>query len=39
MDEAHLTTRYILEGIKRFVSERESRLRRLHDLVAAADRT
>jgi transketolase len=39
MDEAHLTTPYILEGIGRFVRDRESRLRRLHDLVAAADRS
>ena len=38
MDEAHLTTPHILEGIGRFVRDRESRLRRLHDLVAAADR-
>ncbi len=39
MDEAHLTTAYILEGIGRFVRDRESRLQRLRDLVAAADRT
>jgi transketolase len=39
MDEAHLTTAYILEGIGRFVRDRESRLQRLHDLVIAADRT
>ena len=38
MDEAHLTTPYILEGIGRFVRDRESRLQRLHDLVIAADR-
>jgi transketolase len=38
MDEAHLTTSYILEGIGRFVRDRASRLQRLHDLVAAADR-
>jgi transketolase len=38
MDEAHLTTPFIVEGITRFVRERESRLRRLHDLVTAADR-
>jgi transketolase len=38
MDEAHLTTAYILEGISRFVRDRETRLRRLHDLVDAADR-
>jgi hypothetical protein len=29
---------YLLDGIRRFVGDRESRLRRLHDLVAAADR-
>ncbi len=39
MDEAHLTTPYILEGITRFVRDRERRLQRLHDMVAAADRT
>jgi transketolase len=39
MDEAHLTTAFILEGISRFVRDRESRLRRLHELVAAADRS
>ena len=39
MDEAHLTTAYILEGIGRFVRDRESRLQRLRDLVEAADRT
>ena len=38
MDEAHLTTPYILEGIERFVRDRESRLRRLHELISAADR-
>jgi transketolase len=38
MDEAHLTTPYLLEGIERFVRDRESRLRRLHELVSAADR-
>jgi transketolase len=38
MDEAHLTTAYILEGIERFVRDRASRLERLHGLVAAADR-
>jgi transketolase len=38
MDEAHLTTAYILEGIGRFVRDRASRLERLHALVAAADR-
>jgi transketolase len=39
MDEAHLTTPYILDGIGRFVRDRESRLQRLHQLVTAADRT
>ena len=39
MDEAHLTPAYILEGIGRFVRERSSRLERLHELVAAADRS
>ena len=39
MDEAHLTTRHILEGIGRFVRDRESRLRRLRAIVAAADRS
>jgi transketolase len=39
MDEAHLTTRHILEGIGRFVRDRESRLQRLHAIVAAADRS
>jgi hypothetical protein len=39
MDEAHLTTRHILEGIGRFVRDRESRLQRLRAIVAAADRS
>jgi transketolase len=39
MDEAHLTTAYLLEGITRFVGERPIRLQRLHQLVDAADRT
>jgi transketolase len=38
MDEAHLTTPYIVEGVARFAGDRKSRLERLHDLVAAADR-
>ncbi len=38
MDEAHLTTPYILEGVERFVRDRDTRLRRLHELVDAADR-
>jgi transketolase len=39
MDEAHLTTAYILDGITRFVRDRDSRLQRLHALVKASDRT
>ncbi len=38
MDEAHLTAAHILEGIGHFVSDRATRLERLHALVAAADR-
>lgn len=38
MDEAHLTTAHILEGIERFVRDRDSRLQRLHDLLEAAQR-
>jgi transketolase len=38
MDEAHLSMPYLLDGIGRFVRDRESRLRRLRHLVAAADR-
>jgi transketolase len=38
MDEAHLTTPYIVEGVTRFATERKLRLERLHDLMAAADR-
>ena len=38
MDEAHLTTRHILEGIERFVRDRDRRLEQLHNLVAAAGR-
>jgi transketolase len=37
MDEAHLTTPYIIEGVARFAADRRSRLERLHDLIAAAD--
>ena len=36
--QAHLTTPFIVEGITRFVHDRESRLHRMHDLVTAADR-
>ncbi len=39
MDEAHLTKPHLLEGIGRFVHERSSKLERLHDLVAAAERS
>ena len=38
MDEAHLSKQHILDGIERFVRDRTQRLRRLHDLVDAADR-
>jgi len=38
MDEAHLSKQHILDGIDRFVRDRAQRLRRLHDMVDAADR-
>jgi len=38
MDEAHLTTPYLLAGIERFVRDRESRLRRIREALEAADR-
>ena len=38
IDEAHLGTSHILEGIERYVRDREVRLRRLHDLVDAVER-
>ena len=38
IDEAHLGTGHILEGIGRYVRDREVRLRRLHDLVDAIER-
>ncbi len=38
MDEAHLSKQHILDGIERFVRDRTQRLRRLHDMVDAADR-
>ena len=38
MDEAHLTTPYILEGIARFVRDRDVRLERLHAMLVATER-
>jgi len=38
MDEAHLSSRHILEGIERFVRDRESRLASLRSAVDAAGR-
>ena len=38
IDEAHLGPEHILEGIERYVRDRELRLRRLHDLVDAVER-
>ncbi len=38
MDEAHLSSRHILEGIERFVRDRESRLASLRSAVDAASR-
>jgi transketolase len=38
VDEAHLSPRHLLDGIGRFVREREARLRRLRDAVEAAER-
>jgi transketolase len=38
IDEAHLGPGHILEGIERYVRDRELRLRRLHDLVDAVER-
>ena len=38
IEEAHLSPRYILEGIERFVREREPRLRRLREAAEAASR-
>jgi len=37
--EGHLSPDHLLAGIERFVRERPERLRRLHDAVAAAERT
>jgi transketolase len=36
VDEAHLSPKHVLEGIERFVRERETRLRALRDAVEAA---
>jgi transketolase len=36
LDEAHLSTRYLLEGIERFVRERDARLGRLQAELDAA---
>ncbi len=36
LDEAHLSPRWILDGIERFVGEREARLARMADALAAA---
>jgi len=38
IDEAHLSTRHVLEGIERFVKDREKRLKTLRDAVEAAER-
>ncbi len=38
IDEAHLGPGHILEGIERYVRDRESRLRRLRDLVTSVER-
>jgi len=38
VEEAHLSTKHILEGIERFVRERQKRLRALRDAVEAAER-
>jgi len=38
MDEAHLGPEHILAGIRRYAADRESRLRRLRDLVASVER-
>jgi transketolase len=31
LEEAHLTKEYILEGIKKFISEKEKRLKKIKD--------
>jgi transketolase len=38
IDEAHLSPKHVLEGIERFVRDRESRLSRLRDAVESAAR-
>jgi transketolase len=38
IDEAHLGPEHIVEGIERYVRDREARLRRLRDLVASVER-
>lgn len=38
IEEAHLDPAHILEGIERFVRDRDSRLRRLREAVEAATR-
>jgi transketolase len=37
IDEAHLTSAHLLEGIERFVRDRPRRLRRIRDLLEAAE--
>jgi transketolase len=39
IDEAHLSAQHILEGIERFVRDRDKRLQSLRDAVTAAQRT
>jgi transketolase len=38
IDEAHLSPAHILEGIERYVRDREARLQRLRELVASIER-
>jgi transketolase len=38
VDEAHLAPKHILEGIERFVRERDVRMKRLREAVSAAER-
>jgi len=38
IDEAHLSTRHVLEGIERFVKDRDKRLKTLREAVEAAER-
>jgi transketolase len=38
IDEAHLGPEHILEGIERYVRDRDARLERLRDLVASVER-